>query len=153
MSTDRIAYPAMRCAVILGDLSRHVPTGELARDGSGLIVEAYPDAALRCWLPNAWTSGATDSYKGSGAAARTRREGMLEELLAALGPRFGMPAADREACVEADDCLDALACALLARAAQQGFTRGPEDTRQQDLALTEGWIHLPEAGSLQKLCT
>src|SRR3954447_4010073 len=54
VSTDRIAYCAMRCAVILGDLAERLEPEQVARDGSGRMVEAYPDAALRCWLPGSW---------------------------------------------------------------------------------------------------
>jgi hypothetical protein len=151
VSTDRIAYCAMRCAVILGDLAQHLEADLLARDGTGLVVEAYPDAALRCWLPTAWAKAREDSYKGTGEPARARRDRIVTALLAELGPAFAITAAQREACVRSDDCLDALVCALLARAASRGDTVAAEDPEHCRLALTEGWIHLPRPGSLDRL--
>ena len=56
--------------------------------------------------------------------------------------------APRERLIDCDDCLDALVCALVARAAQLGRTIGPQDER---LARLEGWIHLPEPDSLSRL--
>jgi hypothetical protein len=151
VSTDRIAYPAMRCAVLLTDLARHLPPELLGRDGSGLVAEAYPDAALRMWLPAVWESTRPDSYKGSGDAARTRRESILTGMLSALGPRFGLSEHARSACVDSDDCLDALVCALLARAVDRGLTMRPDTEEHRALALTEGWIHLPDQGTLHQL--
>jgi predicted nuclease with RNAse H fold len=121
VSTDRIAYCAMRARVLIG---------AAPRDGSGRFVEAYPDAALRVWGVRG-----VGSYKGP--TARGRRAA----ILAALGW-------DAPACVDSDHCLDALVCALIARAAALGLTHPPEDQR---LARLEGWIHLPREGSLSRL--
>ncbi len=145
VSTDRIAYCAMRCAAILGDLERHLGEAGVARDGSGRVVEAYPDAALRCWLPDEWVP-ARESYKGAGAGKR--REALLSALLAGLGKTFTMDADQRAGCVRSDDCLDALVCALVARAAQLRQTIEPDDRR---LARREGWIHLPRDRTLERL--
>ena len=49
-------------------------------DGSGPVVEAYPDAALRCWLPSLFV-GAIQSYKGSSGPSYERRELILAALL------------------------------------------------------------------------
>lgn len=54
------------------------------------------------------------------------------------------------ACRAYDDALDAVVCALLARAASLGLTAGPPDNFAARAA-TEGWIHLPPAGSLGRL--
>jgi hypothetical protein len=151
VSTDRIAYCAMRCAVIFGDLAQHVKPAQVARDGTGLVVEAYPDATLRCWLPTVWTRAREDSYKGAGEPAHARRERIVGALLAALGPAFAITPRQRQACVRSDDCLDALVCALLARAADRGDTIDPDGPEQRRLARTEGWIHLPRSGSLERL--
>jgi hypothetical protein len=81
----------MRCAALLADLSRHFKSELLARDGSGLAVEAYPDAALRMWLPDLfWATRGQAGYKGKGQAAHERRETILAAILKALGPRFEM---------------------------------------------------------------
>jgi predicted nuclease with RNAse H fold len=138
VSTDRIAYCALRCAALLGDAPR---------DGSGLVVEAYPDAALRCWLPDAWATP-VDSYKGAGA--QDRRSLLLSKVVAELGPRFEISEPDQRRCVSSDDCLDALVCALVARAAQRRKTIAPATEDDRRLAKAEGWIHLP-AGELGDL--
>jgi hypothetical protein len=39
--------------------------------------------------------------------------------------------------------LDALACALVARAVELGQTHLPEPGTEAERAATEGWIHLP----------
>ncbi len=44
VSTDRIAIPAMRAAALLSRLPEQV-----VLDGSGVVVEVYPAAALRRW--------------------------------------------------------------------------------------------------------
>jgi predicted nuclease with RNAse H fold len=131
VSTDRIAYCAMRARVLIGDEPR---------DGSGRVVEAYPDASLRRWLPDLlpWTS-----YKR--VAGEKRREEILGALLDRL--RLDLDGHER-ACIDSDDCLDALVCALVARAAARGETVPPDDAR---LANVEGWIHLPRRGSLMRL--
>jgi hypothetical protein len=144
VSTDRIAYPAMRCAAILGALQGRLGAAAVARDGSGVVAEAYPDAALRRWLPDEWVARSA-SYKGGAAAARARRERLVATLRAALGPRFALSDAQHVRCCESDDCLDALVCALVARAVGVGLTIPPGDPEQRRLALVEGWIHLPAA--------
>lgn len=151
VSADRIAYPAMRCAVLLGALAETRPPADVVRDGSGRVCEAYPDAALRCWLPDDWIGPKPDSYKGDKPTAVARRERLLDGLLAALGTRFSITAEQRAACIDADDALDALVCALLARAVQRGRTRRPQPGEESELARREGWIHLPEPGSLEQL--
>jgi hypothetical protein len=133
----------MRCAAILGALQAELGDADaVARDGTGLVAEAYPDAALRCWLPDLWKPR-PGSYKG--AAARTRREHVVEALLDGLGGRFAVTPGQRALCVDSDDCLDALVCALLARAVDRKLTIAPEDGEQRRLARVEGWIHLPAA--------
>lgn len=151
VSTDRIAFPAMRCAVLLGDLAQHVDRALLARDGSGLVAEAYPDAALRMWLPQLWSTLRPDSYKGAGEPARTRRSRIIDAIVDALGPALSISTADRAACVASDDCLDAFVCALVARAVQRDETMWPDTDEQRELAQTEGWIHLPRPSTLDKL--
>ena len=57
-----------------------------------------------------------------------------------------------EACVASDDALDAVLCALIARAAALGLT-APPPAEELELARAEGWIHLPRKGSLGELLT
>ena len=62
VSADRISLPAMRAAALLSHVPRHT-----ARDGSGVVVEVYPAAALRRWVftrvstsaRRTWTQGAS----------------------------------------------------------------------------------------------
>ncbi|WP_231982187.1 DUF429 domain-containing protein [Mycobacterium sp. E2327] len=144
VTTDRIAYCAMRCASILGALNS-------PRDGSGQVAEAYPDAALRCWLPKLFT-GSLQSYKTkNNAAARERREVILAALLGELGNGFNITEAQRVAIAYSDDCLDAFVCALLARATAADLTVLPSTPDHQALARIEGWIHLPKPNSLTQL--
>ena len=57
VSADRLAHPAMRCAVIQAKIAREY--GPQARDGSGRLAEVYPAASLKFWgLRPAATRGA-----------------------------------------------------------------------------------------------
>jgi predicted nuclease with RNAse H fold len=136
VSTDRIAYCAMRCAALID--------GE-PRDGSGKVVEAYPDASLRCWLAKPWPN---QTYKR--VAGSMRRAEIVKALRDGLGERFDWNGFE-QTCVASDDCLDALVCALVARAAEQRLTRSPKLAEHRRLALFEGWIHLPRSDSLPEL--
>lgn len=139
VSTDRIAYPAMRCAGLLAWWSRHLgaPVG---RAGEGLACETYPDAVLRTLLGIA--PGRAPSYKGTTDAARARREQLLQELAAG---GLKLTPGHAGACSDDDDALDALLCAIAARATALGLTE-PPGPGQEDLAAREGWIHLPADG-------
>lgn len=151
VAADRIAYPAMRCAVLLGQLLPQLGADQLARDGSGRVCEAYPDAALRRWLPDAWLGPKPDSYKGDAQSAAARRELLLAGLVDGLGQGFVISEDQRAACVRSDDVLDALVCALLARAVQLRLTLRPQPGEENQRAQREGWIHLPDPGSLGAL--
>lgn len=151
VAADRIAYPAMRCAVLLSQLVPQLGAEQLARDGSGRVCEVYPDAALRCWMPDAWVGPKPDSYKGDAASAVARREGLLAGLLDGIGAQFAITEQQRAACVDSDDILDALVCALLARAVQLRRTLLPKAGEETGRALREGWIHLPDPDSLRDL--
>jgi len=109
------------------------------RTGADRVLEAYPAAALLLWgLPRG-------GYKAS-AEARS-------ELLAAIeaaAPWLAWEPGGREACVDSDDALDAVLCALLARAAALGLTE-PAPTEDLERVRAEGWIHLPRKGSLGEL--
>lgn len=139
VSTDRIAYPAMRCAGLLAWWSTHL--GEpVGRAGGGFACETYPDAVLRTLL--GMGRGRAPSYKGPSEAARARRL----ELLGALAEHgLALGAEHRAASTASDDALDALLCAIAARAAAVGLTEPPGDD-VRGLADREGWIHLPADG-------
>jgi predicted nuclease with RNAse H fold len=135
VSADRIAHAALRWAAVSAALAE---LGcDVRRDGSGPLVEVYPAAALKGW------GLAFRGYKGR-AGAESR-----EDLVAALG--VAAPWLDlgehAGACAASDHVLDAVICALVARAAALGSTEPPNDP---GTAASEGWIHLP-TGPLSSL--
>ena len=147
VSTDRIAFAAMRCARLLQAIAAKdgVPVD---RSGEGRVLEAYPEAALRQWKISSSTQ-ATDpgGYKGSSAPAVKRRSSLVRRLRDQTAGVVDLEAVVRR-CEESDDALDAVVCALVARAAEVGAVRGVGD---RDLARREGWIRLPTPESLSRL--
>jgi hypothetical protein len=142
VSTDRIAYPAMRCAVILGDVASALGPKAVARDGSGLVCEVYPDPALRYWTKGERASlAARETYKGPAAAKRR------SQLASIIASRVELDDPDRllRRCSGEDDFLDALVCALVARAAELNLTLLPLNRKSAQLARREGWVHHPDS--------
>lgn len=135
VSTDLIGVPALRCHGLLTRM------GVVDRSGDGRVFEVYPAAALQRWdLP-------TSSYK-------KRETGPREALIAALKTRA--PWLDwggfEAVAVRSHDALDAVVAALNTRAAAVGLTlRPPADALAA--ARSEGWIAVPEVGSLARLPT
>lgn len=154
VSADRIAACAWRCAALLSglaertgwELDRRGPPGGSAGTGERVVVEVYPAGALAMWgLPHrGYKRGGPDS-----AAAARELRGSIFDVLArtAAGVELG---AARSACLESDDALDALISALVALAAREGSTLGP-DPGSEPRSRSEGWIHLPRADSLAAL--
>jgi hypothetical protein len=88
VSSDRIAVTAWRCARLLTRLA--VNGVDVARDGSGLVVEVYPAAALRRWLLD------PKGYKGAKPENRRKRELLVTTIIGGCGrPPFVGPAAMR----------------------------------------------------------
>ncbi|MGH2954090.1 MAG: DUF429 domain-containing protein [Solirubrobacterales bacterium] len=140
VSTDRIGVTAMRCAQLLARLD--AAGKRVSRDGSGLAVEVYPAGALSQWgLPFA-------GYKRG--AGRDTLKSLTRSLLAKL-PDLRLTPERRAACETSDHCLDALVCALVARATALGLTLSPRTDEERERAPREGWIHLPAEGSLAEL--
>ncbi|MDQ3659954.1 MAG: DUF429 domain-containing protein [Actinomycetota bacterium] len=140
VSSDKIAVPAMRCATMLTDIAQHAGADAVSRDGTKLCCEVYPDPALRRWTDHAPEGLARrESYKGNAAAYKRT------SLLAALRAQLPFEDPDRllERVGREDDYLDALICALVARAVELGLTFGPETQPELERAQVEGWIHLP----------
>lgn len=133
VSADRLAHPAMRCAVIQAKIAQlH---GVQPRDGSGRLAEVYPAASLKIWGLNG------RGYKGRGVPEAER----LSLLLAALegqAPWLDL-AGYRDRLAASDDLFDAVVAALTARAAARRRTLRP-DAAHARAARTEGWIHLPD---------
>ena len=139
VSADRLAHPAMRCAVIQAKIAREY--GPQARDGSGRLAEVYPAAALKLWgLP-------PRGYKGRGAP-ETERLAVALDALSTATPWLDLAGHD-DRLAASDDMFDALIASLTARAVALGRTLRPDDGHP-GAALTEGWIHLPRGG-LQEL--
>lgn len=127
VSADKIGHVAIRLVALISELDRTIDS---SLDGSGAIAETYPAAALRVWgLPHRRYKG--DQY-------RRERSALVDALLVAapwldLGEHAGSVR-------DSDHVLDAVLCALVARACQRGFTDPPTDV---ELARREGWIHVP----------
>jgi hypothetical protein len=135
VSADRLAHPAMRCAVIQAKIA--LDHGPQPRDGSGRLAEVYPAASLKSWAMPA------RGYKGRGAAESQQRALILEGLRQAA-PWLDL-AGWEDRLAGSDDMLDALIAALTARAVALGRTLQP-DAGHAGAARTEGWIHLPAGG-------
>jgi len=135
VSTDKLGVTAMRCAHLL---QRWSLQETVDRSGvTGRFVEVYPAAAMTCWNI---TPG---PYKGTNGAKA--REAVLRDLLDRVPV-----VVDTTVVLASDDALDALVAALVARAVVLGLADGPPDDRR-DLAVEEGWIHLPHVGSLSRM--
>lgn len=130
VSTDRIAYPALRWSAVEARLR---DSGlDCSRDGSGRICEVYPAAALKVWeLP----------HRGYKKAAGTEIRENIVDALEKLYPQLDWNG-HRGICVDSDDVLDAVISALVAREAADGRTWAPAG-EDLELAASEGWIHVP----------
>ena len=140
VSSDLIAVPAMRAVRLLAEAAA---TGEcIDRSGSGRFVEVYPAAALHIWdFPSR-------GYKhAKGAAVRA---GLVSDLAERTRDWLAPSEEHWVQCTASDDMLDALVAALVARAAAIGRCE-PIPTGDHELAQEEGWIALPETGSLNQL--
>jgi predicted nuclease with RNAse H fold len=136
VSTDLIGVPALRCAGLLERM------GVIDRSGDGQVFEVYPAAAL-----NSWGLRST-GYKGRKGRSR------LAELWISFErqiPWICFAAEDQVALLKkSDDAFDALVAAIVTRAAKNGLTFQPTE-EEQPRAMTEGWIHVPVEGSLDRL--
>lgn len=136
VSADRIAVAAMRGADLQRRVAERLGVRAVDRSGvTGRIAEVYPAAALARWgLP-------ASGYKGGGNAAVTARR----HLLTGVAKRSGLTLRrhERALAINSDHVLDALVCAVVARAVIDGGTASPgRRTRAQ--ARREGWIHVPD---------
>ena len=149
VSTDRIGVTAMRCARLLQEFAEDRGKRRLDLTGRDGIYEVYPAAALSAWGAKAAGFDA-EGYK-SGSEAKVRRAKLVDTFAAATADWLHFPGAAQQECVTRDDALDSFIAALATRAAHLGRTRAPETVEQQQLAPVEGWIHVPEHGSLSML--
>jgi hypothetical protein len=151
VSTDRIGICAMRCARVLTALAERRGTAAIDRTGADQVVEVYPGAALPVWSGEAADLRLDPGgYKGTKPEQAAKREELVEALERGAS-WLRLEPAHRALCLKNDDALDAVLCALIARAAQRGLTVPPEGELQSARAPVEGWIHLPRAGTLASL--
>jgi predicted nuclease with RNAse H fold len=144
VSADRLGAPAMRAAWLLARAGDGV---EVDRSGvTGKVLEAYPAGAAKLWDLD------LGRYKNrTRAATRAALEQGVATLRRAAGWHIEL-----ERDVRTEHELDALLCALVARAARVGsgpharLTIGPAPA-DVDHAREEGWIHLPRPGTLPLL--
>lgn len=132
VAADRIGLTAMRAA---GLLARLAEQGQpVDRSGTGILVEVYPAASLKCWQLT------SRGYKG------TRNRDQLALLVAATSsaaPWLRVGEQHAALCGAEDDAFDAVIAALTARAAALSQITEPADQPTRALAQTEGWIALP----------
>ena len=144
VAADKLAKPAARCAYLqsrLRDSGINVDRSGL----TGRIIEAYPAAAFHTW-------GFTAPYKkASGAVKQARRREAREKMAHFLIGATEATGAHVGDLAEADDHLDAFACALIARAARVGEIANVPTGYDLDRARAEGWIHLPSTEALTRL--
>lgn len=126
VAADKLGHTAMRCALLLDAL------GSVDRSGRrGRVAEVYPAASLRTW-----------------GLHRFRPEGperVLDELEKLL-PRMKFQPGARARCIANNHALDALICAITARAVATGRTVLPVTDEEVGRAGLEGWIHVPTVG-------
>ncbi|WP_152348303.1 DUF429 domain-containing protein [Brevibacterium sp. CFH 10365] len=130
VATERIAYAAMRWAGI----EAHVRAEgvSVARDGSGVVYEVYPAAALKAWgLQHR-------GYKGQ------KNSEVRHELVDDLSAKFLNLEwnGQRDFCVADDNALDAVLAAIIALEAYLGRCE-PVPAELQSSARREGWIWVP----------
>jgi len=135
VSADRLAHPAMRCAVLQAKITLN--HGPQPRDGSGRFAEVYPAASLKSWGLLA------RSYKGR-RGAETARLALVLDALRTAAPWLDLAGQDDQL-ARSDDLFDALIASLTARAVALGRTMQPDGPHAK-AARTEGWIHLPTGG-------
>lgn len=136
VSTDKLGVVALRCAGVIGDLTR----AKFDRSGSQNLYEVYPAASLAKWGIATPTRGYKDGKNGV-----ANRVLILDALESAAGFDLGC---DRSLFSDSHDNLDALLSALTAGLAKQGQTTAPAG--DEEVIRAEGWIHLPaDAASLE----
>ena len=141
VSSDLIGVVAFRCAGLLSRFAE-IPGATIDRSGRiGLVCEVYPAAALKRWnLPR------------KGYKRRPDRVREIVDKLLAECRWLELEDGARLLVCRDDDALDALLCALIARANMLGMVDTPlADTVDQ--ARQEGWIQIPYAGSLRELAS
>jgi hypothetical protein len=139
----------MRLAGLFQHLAEMQPDTVVDRTGrTGRFCEAYPDPSIRAFGLWPDDAGTRTSYKGTrGEEVRRAIMGQLE----VKAPWLAMTSTQIEACVASDDLLDALICALVARAVEMTQYVHEIPAEGELAAEREGWIQLPITGALDVL--
>ena len=136
-SADLLGVVAMRAALLQQRWADEVWGEPAPRDGSGVLSETYPAAALAVWGIE------RTGYKARrepDRAARVRA-GIVDTVVDATSNWLDL-AGVASLAVESDHVLDAIVCALVAISVTGGAThQAPVELR--DVARREGWIHVP----------
>ena len=148
VSTDRIGVTAMRCARLLQELGEDRGK-RIDVAGDDHVVEIYPAAALSAW--GAKEAGFDPNGYKTGPNATSKRAALVQSFVEATDRWLDLSADVRAACIKSDHVLDAFVSCLATRAAQLGKSRRPETEDQRELGRVEGWIHVPEPGTLSLL--
>jgi predicted nuclease with RNAse H fold len=130
VSSDKIAYPAVRAARLLSRLGPNPPA---RRDGLDGVIEVYPAAALAKWMIDPGRYKRPDGLE----ARRTLLAALVEKLPGLDVGGFG------STLVATDHAIDALVASLVARAYLLRQVQWPDEA-QAEAAAVEGWIWLPD---------
>lgn len=132
VSANLIAYPAFRWAGVEARLrERNI---DVSRDGSGVIAEVYPAAALYRWgIPHT-------GYKGR------QRQQVRQTMVQAISRQFKTLDWNGFAdfAVADDNALDAVVSALVQYQIHGGHCQEPPE-HLRAIAQREGWIWVPKA--------
>jgi hypothetical protein len=140
VSTDRIGVVALRCARLLTDYYGTCDE-TLDRSGNGKVLETYPAAVLRLWrLSPAHGQQDAGTYKGSSPGALRRRRRIMRTVARYGDGWLAIPREVAIECEQSDHKLDALICALVARAADKDQLF---EISNPERAAIEGWIRVP----------
>lgn len=147
-SSERVVLSTMRCASLLSNYWAF--TGEPAdRTGRGRVLETCPNAALAQWRVHSMQDEQDPGpYIGTTPGAPRRRARIVKRIAQYGENWLELTEEIIAACEASEHCLNALICALVARAAEIGRL---EDVADPDAARREGWIRVPTAEPLSVL--
>ena len=140
VSADKIAAPAMRCATLLTHIAEQVGETRSRETAAGSAARSI--RTRRCAAGPRMRRSASPPAKAT-RVRRPRRSGWTCWPRSSARLAFRDPDRRLQKVAIEDDYLDALICALVARAVDLGRTHGPEGEEETRRAPVEGWIHLP----------
>jgi hypothetical protein len=141
VSSDRIALAAIRCAGLLEALVM------FDESGTRRVFEVYPAVALKVWGIESKDQEAPEAVPADSEGDFALKFGALRSKC----PWLEFPPDAIRKYSSNGDAFDALIASLITRAAYLGRTSLPTTSDEINLAKLEGWIAVPEMGSLLKL--